>query len=90
LQTVSYSGGVIVTDWWTKKGSKESIKIQVNFTSNEVKASSIKISSFKKICDDSNICKIASLPQSFNSKVKDSIFDQAKTIKIEQEENKNK
>ena len=35
LQTVSYSGGVIVTDWWSKEGGSESIKIQVNFQSNE-------------------------------------------------------
>ena len=88
LQTVSYSGGVIVTDWWSKKGSSESIKIQVSFQSNELRASSLKVSSFKKKCDKNMNCKVANLSQNFNEKIKNNIFDQAKRLKIEDEERK--
>lgn len=88
LQTVSYSGGVIVTDWWSKEGGSESIKIQVNFQSNELRASSLKVSSFKKKCDNDMNCSVTNLSQNFNEKIKTNIFDQARKLKIEEEENK--
>ena len=88
LQTVSYSGGVIVTDWWAKKNGGESIKIQVNFVSNELKTSSLRISSFKKNCSENKQCNITSLSKNFNDKVKKNIFDKARNLKIKDEENK--
>ena len=50
LTTVDYSGGVIITDWYSdNNGSKESLKITVRFLSNEIRSESIKIIIHKKI-----------------------------------------
>ena len=44
LATVDYSGGVIITDWYSDDlNSDETIKIIVNFLSNEIRADGLKI-----------------------------------------------
>ena len=89
LITANYSGGIIITDWYSNSKSNDSIKIQVNFKSNELKASSLQIKSFKKVCGQLNqSCKISNLNNNFNSKIKNQILETAKNIKIKLEENK--
>jgi len=89
--TANYSGGILITDWYSGKNSKEAIKIQVAFNSNEVKASSFEITSFKKICTNANLnCKIKKLNNNFNSKIKRQILETARDLKIKQEELENK
>ena len=54
LATVDYSGGVIITDWYSDDlNSDETIKIIVNFLSNEIRADGLKIKLYKK-----NVIKI--------------------------------
>ena len=49
LSTVDYSGGVIVSDWYSDNSkSNESIKISVRFLSNEIRSDSLKIIVHKK------------------------------------------
>ena len=44
LATVDYSGGIIITDWYSDTAnSDESIKITVRFLSNTVQSNSLKI-----------------------------------------------
>ena len=89
LITANYSGGIIITDWYSNSKSNDSIKIQVNFSSNELKASSLQIKSFKKVCGQLNqLCKISNLNNNFNSKIKNQILETAKNIKIKLEETK--
>ena len=89
--TANYSGGILITDWYSGKNSKESIKIQVAFNSNEVKASSFEITSFKKTCSSTNLnCTIKKLNNNFNSKIKNQILETARDLKIKQEELENK
>jgi hypothetical protein len=89
LITANYSGGIIITDWYSNSKSNDSIKIQVNFNSNELKASSLQIKSFKKVCGQLNqSCKISNLNNNFNSKIKNQILETAKNIKIKLEETK--
>ena len=38
LTTVDYSGGVIITDWYSESGNDESIKLTVRFLSNEIRS----------------------------------------------------
>ena len=65
LSTVDYSGGVIITDWYSEsRSSKESIKITVRFLSNEVRSDSLKIVVHKKICDNSLNCVVNLLEDS--------------------------
>ena len=83
LESASYNGGIINTDWYSKKGSNESIKITVMIKSTELKANSIKISSFKRTCDNSGLsCSTKALGNDFNGKIKDAIIQKAKQIEI--------
>ena len=51
LASVNYSGGIIVTDWYsTDQTSNESIKISIRFLSNEVRADALDIKVFNKKC----------------------------------------
>ena len=57
LITVDYSGGVIITDWYSDNSSSDSIKITVRFLSNEIRSDSLKIILHKKSCDKNMNCK---------------------------------
>ena len=51
LASVNYSGGIIITDWYsTDQTSNESIKISIRFLSNEVRADALDIKVFNKKC----------------------------------------
>ena len=69
LTTVDYSGGMIITDWYSDGSSrgKESLKISVRFLSNEVRTDSLKILVHKKNCKTVDICGVTLLPN--NSKL---------------------
>ena len=69
LTTVDYSGGMIITDWYSdnSENSKESLKISVRFLSNEIRSDSLKIIIHKKDCKISANCGISLLPN--NSKL---------------------
>ena len=64
LTTVDYSGGMIITDWYSETDgtSNESLKITVRFLSNEIRADSLKIVVHKKRCSANNSCKMSLLP----------------------------
>ena len=57
LSTVDYSGGMIVSDWYTGDSSSESIKISIRFLSNEVRSDSLKIIVHKKKCFENQTCQ---------------------------------
>ena len=56
LTTVDYSGGVIITDWYSENNNLESIKISIRFLSNEVRSDSVKIIIHKKTCTNNFNC----------------------------------
>ena len=59
LTSANYSGGVIITDWYSEQGSPdESIKITIRFLSNEVRSDAIDVDIFYKKCVATNNCKI--------------------------------
>ena len=59
LTSVNYSGGVIITDWYSDQGNtNESIKITIKFLSNEVRSDSLDVDVFYKTCIATNNCKI--------------------------------
>lgn len=87
LSTASYNGGIIVTDWYGNN-EKEKIKITINFLSSEIKLSSIKVSSYKKVCANAS-CITKATDESFNNKIKQRIFDEVKNIEINKVSNQN-
>ena len=60
LSSVNYSGGVIISDWYSsKKNLKESIKISIRFLTNDIRSDALDIKVFKRKCDVSIIdCNI--------------------------------
>ena len=61
LSTVDYSGGMIITDWYSESNSDESIKITVRFLSNEVRSDNLKIIVHKKKCISGTNCLVTQL-----------------------------
>ena len=88
LTVVDYSGGIVVTDWYSSElNSKESIKLTVRFLSSEIQSSSIKVISHKKKCLDNN-CQIIRLKDKFENQIKDKIFAKVRDLKIQDEKKK--
>ena len=53
LTSANYSGGVIITDWYSdEKNSKESIKISIRFLTNEIRSDALDINVYLKKCFD--------------------------------------
>ena len=62
LTTVDYSGGIIITDWYSDSSStKESIKISLRFLANEVRSESLKVIVHQKTCGTNQNCKVTLL-----------------------------
>ena len=65
LSTVDYSGGVIISDWYSEANSKdEELKITIRFLSNEVRSDSLKITVHKRKCSPGESCKVNKLDNS--------------------------
>jgi len=57
LINANYSGGIIITDWYSEQNSNnESVKISIRFLSNEIRADALDIKVFKKVCPKLNQC----------------------------------
>ena len=51
LTSANYSGGIIITDWYSEQGnSDESLKITIRFLSNEIRSDAIDVDVFYKKC----------------------------------------
>ena len=55
LINASYSGGIIITDWFNGgKDNNRDLKITVRFLSNEIRSDAIKIIIHERICNSNN------------------------------------
>ena len=89
LSSVNYSGGIIITDWYsTDQNSNESIKISIRFLTNEIRSDSLDIKVFNKICNNNSLnCKIIETEGNIVYELKKKILKTAANYK---EENKKK
>ena len=84
LSNVDYSGGVIITDWFSESGDQDPIKITVRFLSNEIRADGLKVIIHKKICKKIDDCKIVKIDSTLGQEIKLAILKKAATMnKIE-------
>ena len=91
LATVDYSGGIIITDWYSDDlNSDETIKIIVNFLSNEIRADGLKIKLYKKKCNQNQICNTQLLSSNINNEIKLAILKKAAQIKAQDTKKKAK
>ena len=59
LASVNYSGGIIITDWYSANDdTNEQLKISIRFLTNEIRSDAVSIKVFTKKCDLENKCKI--------------------------------
>jgi hypothetical protein len=57
LASVNYSGGIIITDWYSSdKNANEVLKISIRFLTNEIRSDALDIKIFTKTCDNQNNC----------------------------------
>ena len=91
MTTVDYSGGIIITDWYSDSSSnnEDSIKITVRFLSNDIRSDSLKIIVHKKKCLSQQPCEVEVLSKSAISReLRTSIIKKASLL--EQESKKKK
>ena len=88
LSTVDYSGGMIVSDWYTGDSVSESIKISIRFLSNEIRSDSLKIIVHKKNCASNLSCQTKLLSNSkISQELRSTILTKAAQL---EKESKNK
>ena len=82
LTTADYGGGIIITDWYSDNlDSQESIKIMVNFLSNEIRADGLEVKIYKKICNDKLVCNTQLMTSELNNEIKLAVLKKAAQIK---------
>jgi len=86
LSSVNYSGGIIITDWYSsEQNSSDSIKISIRFLTNEIRADALNIKVFNRQCLDTINCKITESNGMVGKELKRKIL---KTAALYKEENK--
>jgi hypothetical protein len=82
LSNVDYGGGIVITDWYSDGQSlDESIKITVQFLSNEIRADAISVKIHKKECQNNTACRINEIKTELNQEIKLAILKKAALIK---------
>ena len=83
LSNVDYSGGIIITDWFSESSDQDPIKITIRFLSTEIRADGLKVIIYKKICkkDEKNNCKTIKDNSTLGQEIKLAILKKAAIIK---------
>ena len=94
LLTADYGGGIIVTDWFNSTNDEnQSIKISIQFLSNEIRSDALDIKVFKKKCEINKNCKIVSSEGKLNNELKlailkkAAIFEKEKIVRTKEDYN---
>ena len=91
LASVNYSGGIIITDWYsTDQTSNESIKISIRFLTNEIRSDALDIKVFNKKCLTQLNCTISEKAGNLIPELKGKILKTAAIYEKEKKEKKKK
>ena len=89
LANADYSGGIIISDWYSPDENKnESIKITVRFLSNEIRPDGIAVIIFRKNCKIYENCKVINSSSNIGNEIKLAIIKRA--VEIEKFDAKNR
>ena len=83
LASVNYSGGIIITDWYSSTDNDdESIKVSIRFLTNEIRSDALDIKVFNRKCIDMNLlnCKVIRTDGVISSELKKEILKKAAYI----------
>src|SRR5210317_944830 len=91
LTTANYSGGIIVTDWYSdNQNLNENLKITVRFLTNEIRSDALDLKIFYRNCDSSNRCTVTEKEGSLVTELKKEILKKAiiykEKAKVKEEE----
>ena len=89
FSNVDYSGGIIITDWYSNDDSieNENLKITVRFLSNEIRADGLDVIVHKKKCVN-NKCSVAVIKSKIQEELRSSILKQAASLKADAKKKK--
>ena len=92
LTSVNYSGGIIITDWYSnERNQNESIKITIRFLTNEIRSDALSIKVFTRKCKESLInCKYIDSNKSLVAELKKEILKRATKFQLEDKDKKSK
>ena len=92
LVTVDYSGGMIVTDWYTDSNTtNDSLKFTIRFLSNEIRADSLKIIIHRKTCKVQSNCIIKKITSTkLEDTIRSDIIRKAALLDEDSKDNKKK
>ena len=93
MTTVDYSGGIIISDWYSDNNSanQDSIKITIRFLSNEIRSDSLKIIVHKKKCSTQQSCSVNLMSNStISQELRTSIIKKASLIERDSKNKKKK
>ena len=91
LASVNYSGGIIITDWYsTDQNSNESIKISIRFLTNEIRSDALDIKVFNKKCVTQSNCVTSEKEGDINNQLKIKILKTAAIYKTEKKKKNSK
>ena len=86
LTNASYSGGIIITDWFSSEtknsDSTRDLKITVKFLSNEISANAVDVTVFEKKCE-LNKCKTNKVQTKLEKEIKLAILKKATLMEKE-------
>ena len=80
LTNASYSGGIIITEWFSSENNSENnreLKITIQFMTNEIRADAIKVLVFEKSCNQINNCKTKKIKSKLEGELKLAILKKA-------------
>ncbi len=83
LSSVNYSGGIIVTDWYTENNStNESIKISIRFLTNEIRSDALNVKIFNRKCNENlTKCQYSDIQGKLSTEIKKEILKKAAIYK---------
>ena len=89
FSTVDYSGGLVITDWYSDGANRnESLKITVRFLSNEIQSNSLKISVYQRICSKQNNCSTKIIDSKIKKELVRTILTSAAILEKESKKKK--
>ncbi len=87
LASVNYSGGIIITDWYSNdQYENESIKISIRFLTNEIRSDALDIKVFRRLCDTNNKCRTTISSGELSKELKKKILKRAKTYEVKKKD----
>ena len=91
LTSVNYSGGIIITDWYSdEQNQNESIKISIRFLTNEIRSDALDIKVFNRKCNNNFMnCKIMETNKILVMELKKEILKKASIYKSKIKDKKN-